>query len=141
MIVSVKRKGEINLSIREIEKTLLGTQKEVSTLALAHYLKGFRERGGRTDDSKTKWASKKNGEQSHLTKTGDLKRDLRVILVSKDLIKLGTGSITERYAKVHNEGTNGVKREFLGKSKVLNEKILKLYKGNLIKYFKNGWVI
>lgn len=160
----VTKKGNIKLTATPLEKLKVGAQtiQEIAENSLNHYLEGFRQGGGQTDESKGGWAPRKSGESGRaiLVKSGALWRDLDVRNITKDSIVIGTNRIP--YAAVHNEGLDVPdivprrrkalkftiggktyfrkrvkgfrmpKREFLGHSTELNRKNLDIIKD----YFK-----
>ena len=90
-----------------------------------HFVKGFRQGGKQTDESKTGWERR----QIETPKTrgrgilvglggGHLWRDIEVLKETSDTIIIGTSRIV--YAARHNEGLLGMpQREFIGPSNVL----------------------
>jgi|GEM_PF-5554745 len=116
-----------------------------------HFIQGFRQGGGQTDESTGGWEPRKTMDKSDkanpnknraiLVKTGHLMRSISLLEYSFDKIIIGTKGIP--YAARHNKGITDSKgrpmpkREFVGKSKKLNEKIVSLIK----KKIDNCWKI
>ena len=82
-------------------------------------------------------ADKRTGKQRGLlVQSGALRRSIRVGVATWDKIEVGSYGI--EYAQIHNRGGRGVafgkypfqmpKRQFIGTSRVLNDKISKLIK-------------
>lgn len=96
-----------------------------------HFLKGFRTGGGQTDRSRGGWTQRKNQAREKrrgraiLVDTGSLRGDIKIRQRSFNRIVVGTRNI--EYANYINEGTDKmVQREFIGDSRTLNIKILKI---------------
>lgn len=108
-----------------------------------HFREGFEQGGHRTDESRGGWKarkkSEKGGRRGILIKSGTLRRDIRQRAARFDLIKVGTSNTTIDYADVHNSGLRSgrgsgftmPKREFIGASRNLDEKINKIISGEL----------
>src|SRR3990167_465889 len=104
----------------------------IGNMALNHFLEGFRNDGRRTDLSADGWAQRKKTEKRKTRRAiltgfprgGALRKSIKVIRATPDeIIIASTGVI---YAETHNEGDpkrNIPQREFLGNSKVLEQKI------------------
>lgn len=112
-----------------------------------HFVEGFKKGGGQTDAGK--WKPRKRE---------DRKRPGRAILVDKGILRNDikrrktsfkrtvVSTINTDYAVIHNEGGQGLafgkhsftmpKREFIGKSKKLNEKTVKIINNELKKLNK-----
>ena len=109
----------------------------IANVALNHFLEGFRKGGYQTDDSRSGWAGRKSRTRRNigralLVNTGALRNDILRREVNSKRIVIGTRNIA--YASVHNEGTERMpKREFLGNSTVLNNKITSIIKNKLSK--------
>jgi phage gpG-like protein len=104
--------------------------------AKKHFDDSF-ENQGFTDDKIEKWEPRKNNRESDraiLIKTGDLRRSIKV--VDQDAKSVTIGSDLE-YAQVHNEGTkNTPKRQFMGYSKALAQKLYKMLDAQIRQIFK-----
>lgn len=110
----------------------------LANAAKNHYLMGFRKGGYQTDDSSTGWAKRKRDDKSQkrrgsraiLVKSGHLRNDFDIRRTTASEIVLGTEDTD--YADYHNEGTEmHPKREFVGKSRVLDQKMDSLIKKKL----------
>jgi len=115
----------------------------LGNLAKNHFLEGFEKGGGQTNDSLNGWQQRViiDGGRAILVKSGMLRRDIKLKKYSFNRIVVGTSGITQDYASVHNKGykkRNIPKREFIGKSNVLNKKIIKKIIFELNKVMKNG---
>lgn len=109
----------------------------VANNSLNHYLQGFRQGGGQTDEGK--WQARKRGaprdtSRNILVDTGALRRDIRIRRTTFRSIIIGTARIA--YARRHNEGLDMPKREFLGESKELDKKNTKLVTKRINKIMK-----
>jgi len=121
----------------------------IGKMAQNHFIEGFREGGHMTDDSKDGWkprttqdkSDKRNPdkERAILVKTGHLMRSVKLREYKFDRIVIATQGIP--YAARHNEGITDKKgrempkREFLGKSAKLDQKIIEL----IIHKIDNVW--
>lgn len=102
----------------------------IGALAKSHYLKSFREEGF-TDTTLSPWAGRKRGNRSDrnnkarrglLVDKGHLRRSIRVVRATWNRIEVGSTGI--KYARFHNRGDGKLpKRQFVGRSAVLNNKI------------------
>lgn len=136
---------------RKIAMHLAKFQKEIDAMrtimgveAVNHYKKSFKD-GGFTDNSLVKWQGRKRNSyrtiggarvddttRALMVKTGTLKRSINYIRSGRYSVVINTGALP--YAKIHNDGLNGKafgrsifkmpKRQFIGYSKTLNNKIL-----------------
>ena len=106
-----------------------------------HFREGFEQGGHRTDESRGGWKARKKEDKGRgiLIKSGTLRRDIRQRAARFDLVKVGTSNTTIDYADVHNSGLRSgrgsvftmPKREFIGASRNLDEKIDKIISGEL----------
>lgn len=117
------------------------TMKIIAEESANHFIKGFRQGGGQTDESKTGWERRQSREgagRAILVKSGDLFQDIDVLEASETVIIIGTQRIV--YAARHNEGLVGMpQREFIGPSKELeisNENELKEFMNLMTKGHK-----
>ena len=135
---------EFNKTEARFETFKRTAPKLVANNSLNHYLKGFRQGGKQTDDSKSGWkpreaTAKRNLGRGILVDKGDLRRALKVLKSTFKEIIIGTQGIA--YAARHNEGITDKKgrkmpkREFVGDSKDLNESNTKLLQKLLGKVF------
>ena len=140
--MSLKVKNTIpNLekAVRNLKNTL---PRKLANVAKNHFLDGFRRGGGQTDDSLSGWKERKKKDRQKsrraiLVRTSALKNDVDVRRTTFEEIVLGTSEVTDQYAEVHNEGEGDMpKREFLGDSKKLNNKLNRLILAEFNKVFK-----
>lgn len=103
---------------------------DIMDIALNHFLSGFPTSnselgGGRTNLSQNGWAQRAESyDHPALVKTGRLKNSIHI---EGDCIVSET-----EYGEYHNEGTNTLpRREFLGESDELEEKIAKFIEEKL----------
>lgn len=116
-------------AFRSIKRTL---PAQIGNIARNHYLRAFREQGF-TDVSLDPWAKRKTRNRSDrrttrsraiLVNTGHLRRSIRVGRARFNLIEVGSYGV--KYARYHNKGERPQpKRQFVGKSKVMNDQIRK----------------
>lgn len=102
----------------------------IGAIAKSHYLKSFRDEGF-TDATLEKWTKRKTLNKSDrrnkrhrglLVDRGHLRRSIRVVRATWNRIEVGSVGI--KYARYHNQGLGQQpQRQFIGRSKVLNEKI------------------
>lgn len=127
----VKKIGRLpieDLTLLQVSSEKRKTMKIIAEETLNHFVRGFRQGGGQTDDSKSGWEQRRSRDSGRaiLVKRGDLWKDIEVIKETESLIIVGTQRIP--YAARHNEGLKGMpQREFIGASKELeikNEKEL-----------------
>ncbi len=110
----------------------------LGNLAVNHFKEGFRRGGYMTDDSAHGWKERKFtkgvGRRAILVKSGNLRNDIKLTEADFNRIIIGTTSLTQNYATIHNRGGTIAlhkgnikipKREFLGHSKILIEKLQK----------------
>lgn len=108
------------------------------TLAVNHFQKSFRD-GGFTDDYLTKWKNRKRPDKKRpgraiLVDNGDLRRSIQITKKTNNYVIVGTTGID--YARVHNDGfppRNIPKRQFMGDSSKLREKIASRFAKELFK--------
>lgn len=129
------------------------TQLEASLVLMGRTAKtffydNFRKQGFE-DKTLTKWAARKREDKragrAILVKSGDLRRSIRFDNVNKNNLSVRIATDLP-YAKIHNDGLTGnawgkvpfkmPKRQFIGDSYQLNEKIKKVIVTNLNKAFK-----
>jgi phage gpG-like protein len=131
----------------------------VGVEAVNHFTESFQNEGF-TDETLVKWqevkrrSDPKRPDRAAATrkilsgKTGDLGRSIEYkarpgeVVVSSDTMRVGSD---KDYASAHNEGTTTAgrgnsttipKRQFMGRSKVLEEKIMQISKVKLMYIFK-----
>lgn len=114
----------------------------LGAIAKAHYLKSFRD-GGFTDEAFSAWEGRKTKNKSDrrnsksralLIDRGHLRRSIRVVRANWNRIEVGSTGI--KYARFHNQGEGQTKRQFVGKSAVLNRKIAKRIRRDTKNIFK-----
>ncbi len=123
--VDIKRKLPIRLA-NSIEK---------------HFRQGFEKGGGQTDASRGGWKPRKNVDAGRgiLIKSGTLRRDVKQREATFQAIRVATSNTTIDYADVHNRGLRSgrgkgftmPKREFIGKSAVLEARNNQMIAGEL----------
>lgn len=129
----------------------------IGNTAKNHFIQSFRNQGF-DDKSVQKWQPRKrntyktkggrivdDSTRAILVKSGDLRRSIKLDTVNKANLKIVISSDLP-YAKIHNEGLQGKawgkhsfkmpKRQFMGDSYNMNEKIKKVIINNLDKTFK-----
>lgn len=96
----------------------------IGNMAKRHFVQSFRD-GGFTDAALDPWEQRKRNPQTAraiLVKTGHLRNSIRVRVATFDKIEIGSYGVP--YAEFHNTGAGKLpKRQFIGKSKVLEKKI------------------
>ncbi len=96
----------------------------IGNMAQRHFVKSFRD-GGFTDAALDPWEQRKNKTQNTraiLVKTGHLRNSIRVRVATFQKIEIGSYGVP--YAEYHNTGAGRLpKRQFIGRSKVLEKKI------------------
>ena len=129
-MISLEKKGDFFSKIEKTEILKLRIAREVASVAVRHYKKGFITGGGATDAGK--WAPRdpdKEPERAILVKKEALKNSIKPSKISSKEVVLTSEIFGGKYdyAAVHNYGLKNMpKREFLGPSKVLNIKIEKI---------------
>ena len=100
-----------------------------------HFRSGFEKGGYQTEASRAGWKARKRTEKGNrrgiLIKSGTLRRDVKQRQATFYAVVVGTSNRTVDYADVHNSGLRSgrgkgftmPKREFIGESRDLNEKI------------------
>lgn len=139
--------NKIRKDALRIEK---GIQSMVTVLGndmLNHFVESFRNQGFE-DSTVEKWKPRKRAERGRsraiLVKTGDLRRSLRKVKVTRDSVTIASD---KPYAEIHNNGLYGrawgrhsfkmPKRQFMGESvnlksrlrQKLNARINRLFNG------------
>jgi phage gpG-like protein len=117
----------------------------IGKLAQNHFTSGFREGGHMTDESSEGWRQRKQPDKhpgsAILVWSGHLMRSVKLLEYKFDRIAIGTRGIP--YADRHNEGITDKlgrqmpKREFLGHSMKLDNKIISLIKNKLDNVWKS----
>jgi len=140
-----KQANKIRAHQRIIVKDLQNFITIMGREAVKHYKKSFRDQGF-TDKSLRRWQRRRNNfepDRATLTKTGDLKRSVRI--VKKNLKSVTVGS-DKPYAKIHNDGGMGrawgrhafkmPKRQFIGSSYQLSKRLERILNRRIKKVFK-----
>ena len=121
----------------QMEKRRLPT--EIGNMALNHFIGSWRNLGF-TGASLQKWAprkkaTRKNMGRALLVQTGHLRMSMAVRSANWRAIRIGSYGIP--YAERHNKGLGGMpKRQFVGNSKVLNDKIQRKIKTEIKTIFR-----
>ena len=127
---------DLNKAVKELKESL---PRQIANVAKNHYVEGFRRGGKQTDESLAGWAQRKKQDRQKtrraiLVKTGALRNDVDVRKTTLNEIVLGTKDVD--YGEYHNEGTDiQPKREFLGDSRKLDRKIVRLVNKRMDKAF------
>lgn len=126
----VKKIGRLpieDITPRMVSREKNKTMAVIGEESVNHFVKGFREGGGQTDESKDGWERRRSGidpGRAILVKSGDLWQDIDVIRETPSVVVVGTQRIG--YAAEHNEGLLGQEqREFIGPSQDLEKTIEK----------------
>jgi len=130
--------GKIN-AFKKLERTL---PKRVGNIALNHFLQSWDDEAF-SDATKGSdaWAKRKTqtkrdktaGRRQLLIQTGHLKRSMRVA-PAPTFRRIAVGSYGIKYATFHNNGTSKLpKRQFVGRSRLLNTRIKKLIRTEISK--------
>ena len=115
--------------------------RRVGNLALNHFLKSWDDEAfSDATEGSNPWAKRKTStkrdrttglKRGLLVQSGDLRRSMRVKRPAT-FQKIAVGSYGIKYATFHNKGTAKLpKRQFVGSSRVLNNKIHRLIKNEL----------
>lgn len=136
------RRGDFNIKglIQKLNQLKSNLPIFIANDVENHFLDGFRKGGGQTDAGM--WRPRRGDRDSGraiLVKSGDLRADIKRREVNFKRIVVGTRNIA--YAAVHNEGGRAgrgrgftmLKREFIGKSRILESKIKFLIENELKK--------
>jgi len=131
-----------NAKIKQFEKISRTLPKRVGNVAKNHFLESF-DNEGFSDGSinSDPWAKRKSktkrdqtaGRRQLLIQSGALKRSIKVA-AGPTFKKIAVGSYGINYAERHNKGLKGMpKRQFIGKSRILDKKIKQLIKNEMSK--------
>jgi len=150
--LKITKKGSLNIKMPKPDKELMMI---IGNESKNHFLKGFRHNGGQTNASKGgwkprkrpyhyekiggKWRRKSDIGKNILVQSGTLRRSITVKRVTSREAIIGTEGV--KYAKIHNEGLMGSafgkypfkmpKREFIGRSTILENKIKRIIEKHL----------
>ena len=130
---------------KALENLIRRLPKLAGNMAVNFYKESFRNQGF-TDKSYKRWEPRKRTDRRQtnnravLTRSGNLRRSIRLISSNARSVRIGTDEV---YAEAHNEGLragrgNGFrmpKRQFIGESKQLEDKIEKFILKELNKIF------
>jgi phage gpG-like protein len=128
---------EEKTKLKKLKKKL---PRAIAVIAKNHYVKSFKE-GGFTDKSFKKWAVRKgNTDPGRATLIGDGKKQQAGTLrdsieIRRDTFKDIRVGTNNPYAKYHNKGQGHKKRQFIGESRVVTNKVIKLINAQLRKIF------
>lgn len=121
------KRDEFNL--KQVMRRLVNDRtfpRRLGSVAVRHFKMSFRNEGF-TDRGLVKWKRRKGNTdpgRAVLTKTGDLKRSIKIKRASFQKIIIATSGVS--YADRHNSGTRGMpKRQFMGDSEKLEDKLKK----------------
>lgn len=148
----IEKRGDFNLDrlSKRFKIVKSGLPSTLGNMGKNHFLKGFRTNGGQTDAGKwvPRWkrlgknrVSRTQKEPSNLIKTGALRRSISLGrstgFTSSKVSMISIRSIGIRYARSHNDGLSPQpKREFLGRSKVLEKNMERRIKKEIDSIFK-----
>jgi phage gpG-like protein len=142
-----QKKFNLDKQAKAVKTQLERAMTLIGNEAKNHFVQSFRD-GGFTDKSLKKWEPRKNQNKKSagrgiLVKSGDLRRSIIRRPVNKQAlsVKITTDLI---YAAVHNDGLMAgrgrgfkmPKRQFIGNSYQLNEKVKKIIVQQTDKAFK-----
>ena len=133
---------------KRVRKQLQASLVLMGRTAKTFFYDNFRKQGF-DDKTLTKWAARKRDDKragrAILVKSGDLRRSIRFDNVNKNNLSVRIATDLP-YAKIHNDGLMGnawgkvpfkmPKRQYIGDSWNLNEKVKKVIVTNLNKAFK-----
>ncbi len=132
--MGVKKRGSFKLprTIAQFKRKKSTLPRKVGEIAKNHFLDNFRK-GGFVDRTLERWERLKDGTESRLTRSGKLKRSIRVKSARFARIVIGTTGVV--YAAIHNFGLKGLafgrsafnmpKRQFIGNSRLMDRKIIR----------------
>jgi len=129
--------------IREFKRVKKNLPKQVGNIAKNHFLQSFKDEGF-TDKSLSKWKKRSTKNRSDrrnsnrrnlLVNRGHLRRSIKVGKASFNRIEVGSYGV--KYAPYHNRGEGRQpKRQFVGKSHVMNQKIRKRVRKDVKNVFR-----
>ena len=99
-------------TIQQIRAAVAATLKQLPTIAgveaVNHFKNSFRNEGF-TDSNLVKWQKRKKEDAGRgiLTKTGRLRRSIKILRKTDTMVQVGVNLSEVPYAKVHNEGFKG----------------------------------
>lgn len=109
---------------KQTKDVKMNIAKEIATISVKHFQDAFRQGGGQTDAGK--WEKRKDNkdpQRATLVKTGSLRNSIKIYKITPNNIVINS---TLPYSSDINFGTRKmVAREFLGKSKKLDQKIIR----------------
>lgn len=105
---------KVKKHVEEIGKSLKDTKSRIpvilGNMAVNHYKEGFRYGGRMTDASADGWknriytAGPTDKQRAILVKQGHLMNDIKLLESTWEMIRVGTTSLTQNYATIHNRG-------------------------------------
>ena len=132
-----KKELDLRPLITEFKKQRAKLPAILGNQAVKHFQDNFK-REGFLDNTTSPWQARKRETRRSrgkriLQRTGRLRRSIRRLSTRFGRIEIGTKGVD--YAKIHNEGLNGLafgkhpftmpKRQFIGSSETLQEKLKK----------------
>ena len=138
----ITRRGEFNFrgTRQQFERFRSRIPLLVANESRNHFLEGFRRGGGQTDRSRGGWPARRpprserqarrDSGRALLVLSGNMRSDIRVRGVSFRRSVINVVNIP--YARYHNNGTDRIpQREFIGRSRALEGKIIRLIEREL----------
>ncbi|CAB4128249.1 hypothetical protein UFOVP105_27 [uncultured Caudovirales phage] len=137
------KRWDIQKKIEYFNRFEKNIPKRVGNVALNHFLKSWDDEAfSDSTEGSNPWAKRKTSNKADRTTkkrrqllidTGALKRSMKVSRPAT-FKRIAVGSYGIKYAQFHNNGTAKLpKRQFVGKSKILNRKIQLLIRNELKK--------
>lgn len=125
---------KIARQIESFERMNKEALAKIGDITKAFFIESF-DKQGFTDEGFDGWEPDKNGKtEKILVKSGRLKGSIKVESITQDEVKV-TSDVP--YARYVNEGTRRMpKREFMGHSAVLDEKVKKIIDNDVKQAFK-----
>lgn len=136
------QRWNIEQQIKDFKKIKNAVPKRIGNMALNHFLDSWdNEAFSNRSTADNPWKKRKSMTKADrrtqrnrklLVQTGSLKRSMRVR--SANWSKIIVGSYGVVYASRHNQGLKGMpKRQFIGNSVLLNQKIIRLINNEIKK--------
>lgn len=143
-MLSITKQGDFNF--RQFRRKYNRFKRRIPSIVANesrnHFLEGFRQGGGQTDKSRSGWRQRRpprserqarqDAGRALLVKSGNMRSDIKVRGTSfrRSVINV----INIPYAIYHNEGTDNIpQREFIGRSRMLEGRMLRLIESELSK--------
>lgn len=131
----IEKRGEFDFKgkLKQFDRFRRQMPKILGNMARNHFLEGFRKGGGQTNASRGGWKKRKpalserqarrDQGRAILVKSGNMRADIQVRGLGTDRVVVNVINIP--YARYHNFGTQRIpKREFIGKSDVLEKRMI-----------------